>query len=161
MPWNPAEDEVSEMRGWRQWSFHFGRTLNVIVHDVPSTTVPFLHRARDGVLQVFLQDEKLAWWHKRSRAHHENWLQKFFGQPCNGELFVKQSINMEGVQPSICAPFFSLLGECPGTSGHKPRRLDTLDYSTILGIILQFHGFPGEYPTFLLRVIRSMAVQGV
>ena len=49
--------------------------------------------------QVFLKDHKLAWWHRQSRAHHENWLQKFFGQPCNGELFVKQSLNMEGTLP--------------------------------------------------------------
>lgn len=46
-----------------------------------------------------MPDEKLKWWHRRSRAHHENWLQKFFGQPCNGELFVKQSLNMEGASP--------------------------------------------------------------
>jgi hypothetical protein len=49
-------------------------------------------------MQVFLPDEKLKWWHKRSRAHHENWLHKYFGQPCNGVLFVKQSLNMEGTK---------------------------------------------------------------
>lgn len=47
-------------------------------------------------LQVFLPDDKLKWWHHHDRSHHEHWLSKFFGQPCNGELFVKQSINMAG-----------------------------------------------------------------
>jgi hypothetical protein len=57
-------------------------------------------------LQVFLQDEKLKWWHVRDRSRHEHWLRKFFGQPCNGELFVKQSINMAGgLQSVACIEF--------------------------------------------------------
>ena len=52
--------------------------------------------------QVFLRDDRLRWWHKHSRAHHENWLQKFFGQPCNGELFVKQAMNMESAHQLQC-----------------------------------------------------------
>jgi hypothetical protein len=59
--------------------------------------------AKRTYAQVFLRDDKLRWWHKHSRAHHENWLKKFFGQPCNGELFVKQSINMESAPLLLCS----------------------------------------------------------
>ncbi|GMH39433.1 hypothetical protein BSKO_07331 [Bryopsis sp. KO-2023] len=46
-------------------------------------------------VKVFPNDEKMK--HKRahSRAWNETWLASFFNKPCNHELFVMQSLNME------------------------------------------------------------------
>ena len=45
---------------------------------------------------VFPVDKKLEYWHAHSHIWHERWLAGFFNKPCNSELFVRQSLNMEG-----------------------------------------------------------------
>lgn len=46
-----------------------------------------------------------------SRIWNETWLASFFYKPCNYELFVKQSLNMEMaiVMARVCILFFHLL----------------------------------------------------
>lgn len=77
-----------------------------------------------------MQDEKLKWWHVRDRSRHEHWLRKFFGQPCNGELFVKQSINMAGalhadllIISELLQDLCSRLGRREFTSSASPGQL--------------------------------------
>ena len=52
-------------------------------------------RALPGVT-VIPRDEKLKYRHTHSRIWNETWLAAFFHKPCNHELFVLQSLNMEG-----------------------------------------------------------------
>ena len=49
----------------------------------------------EGVV-VVPRDEKLKKKHTESRIWNETWLAAFFHKPCNHELFVMQSLNMEG-----------------------------------------------------------------
>lgn len=51
-------------------------------------------RAEPGVT-VIAGDEDLQSRHANSRIWNENWLSAFFNKPCNHELFVRQSLNME------------------------------------------------------------------
>ncbi|CAD7694702.1 unnamed protein product [Ostreobium quekettii] len=46
-------------------------------------------------VKLFPNDEKLKHRHAHSRAWNETWLSAFFNKPCNNELFVMQSLNME------------------------------------------------------------------
>lgn len=52
-------------------------------------------RALPGVT-VVLRDAELKQRHEASRIWKESWLSAFFHKPCNHELFVLQSLNMEG-----------------------------------------------------------------
>lgn len=52
-------------------------------------------RAVPGVT-VVPKDQKLKDRHTASRIWNETWLAAFFHKPCNHELFVLQSLNMEG-----------------------------------------------------------------
>lgn len=54
-------------------------------------------RALPGVT-VIPRDDKLKYRHAHSRIWNETWLAAFFHKPCNHELFVLQSLNMEGTQ---------------------------------------------------------------
>lgn len=45
---------------------------------------------------VVLRDAELKRRHEGSRIWKESWLSAFFHKPCNHELFVLQSLNMEG-----------------------------------------------------------------
>lgn len=45
------------------------------------------------------RDERLKEKHAHSRIWNETWLSAFFHKPCNHELFVLQSLNMEGNCP--------------------------------------------------------------
>jgi hypothetical protein len=51
-------------------------------------------RAQQGV-KVIEKDDFLVQRHKNSRIWNESWLSAFFNKPCNNELFVTQSLNME------------------------------------------------------------------
>ena len=55
---------------------------------------------------VVLRDEALKHRQAHSRIWNETWLAAFFHKPCNHELFVLQSLNMEGARPpgQACAP---------------------------------------------------------
>lgn len=48
---------------------------------------------------MFERDDRLRWWHDHDRMHHEDAFNPFIGQPCNGELFVKQGLNMASAPP--------------------------------------------------------------
>lgn len=50
--------------------------------------------AMPGV-QVIPRDEKIKAQQAKSRVWNETWLSAFFHKPCNHELFVLQSLNME------------------------------------------------------------------
>lgn len=45
---------------------------------------------------VIPRDDELRYKHTHSRIWNETWLSAFFHKPCNHELFVLQSLNMEG-----------------------------------------------------------------
>ena len=45
---------------------------------------------------VIPRDDDLKFRHAHSRIWNETWLAAFFHKPCNHELFVLQSLNMEG-----------------------------------------------------------------
>lgn len=62
---------------------------------------------------VVLRDEALKHRQAHSRIWNETWLAAFFHKPCNHELFVLQSLNMEGARPAargLCAPVAALGG---------------------------------------------------
>ena len=70
------------------------RGLDVkIVQGGPGVNVPQLLAA--GGLAVIPRDADLKARHAASRAWNETWLAAFFHKPCNHELFVLQSLNME------------------------------------------------------------------
>lgn len=46
-------------------------------------------------VKVFPHDRKLKAMKANSRTWNESWLSAFFNKPCNHELFVMQSLNME------------------------------------------------------------------
>ena len=48
---------------------------------------------------VIPRDDALKKRHAESRIWNETWLAAFFHKPCNHELFVLQSLNMEGALP--------------------------------------------------------------
>ena len=55
-------------------------------------------------VKVFPRDEKLKEKQAKSRIWNETWLSAFFHKPCNHELFVLQSLNMEG-EAHLHSPF--------------------------------------------------------
>ena len=57
-------------------------------------------RALPGVT-VVPRDDKLKYRHAHSRIWNETWLAAFFHKPCNHELFVLQSLNMEGAASAV------------------------------------------------------------
>ncbi len=52
-------------------------------------------QALPGV-RVIAKTPELKWRQDNSRIWNETWLSAFFHKPCNHELFVQQSLNMEG-----------------------------------------------------------------
>lgn len=51
--------------------------------------------SKEPGVKIIPRDEKLTQQQSKSRAWNETWLAGFFNKPCNHELFVKQSLNME------------------------------------------------------------------
>ena len=51
---------------------------------------------------VIPRDEQLVERQAHSRIWNETWLAAFFHKPCNHELFVRQSLNMESKPPASC-----------------------------------------------------------
>lgn len=51
--------------------------------------------SKEPGVKVIPRDEELTQKQSMSRAWNETWLAAFFNKPCNHELFVKQSLNME------------------------------------------------------------------
>lgn len=51
--------------------------------------------SKEPGVSIVPRDENLTAIQSKSRAWNENWLAAFFNKPCNHELFVKQSLNME------------------------------------------------------------------
>lgn len=51
--------------------------------------------SKEPGVKVIPRDEELTQKQSTSRAWNETWLAGFFNKPCNHELFVKQSLNME------------------------------------------------------------------
>lgn len=69
--------------------------------------------------QVVIRDEALKQRHASSRIWNETWLSAFFHKPCNHELFVLQSLNMEGalpVQHLESCPTISSCTSCSATT---------------------------------------------
>ena len=64
---------------------------------------------------VVLRDEALKHRQAHSRIWNETWLAAFFHKPCNHELFVLQSLNMEGARLAAHCTFapVAALGGAP------------------------------------------------
>ena len=62
------------------------------------------------------RDEKLKEKHAHSRIWNETWLSAFFHKPCNHELFVLQSLNMEGMYQILIHAHF-LMWKCQSEQG--------------------------------------------
>ena len=60
-------------------------------------------------MTVVLRDAELKQRHEASRIWKESWLSAFFHKPCNHELFVLQSLNMEGMRWVACGRQAQLL----------------------------------------------------
>ncbi len=66
-----------------------------------------------------MRDEALKQRHASSRIWNETWLSAFFHKPCNHELFVLQSLNMEGAPDSLSLPDFAS-ATIANQFGHAP-----------------------------------------
>ena len=64
---------------------------------------------------------------------NETWLAAFFHKPCNHELFVRQSLNMEGAAAPAPAPAFHILARPDATPRHATPRHATPRHATPRG----------------------------
>ncbi len=55
-------------------------------------------------VRVVPRSPELDYRQEHSRVWNETWLAAFFHKPCNHELFVRQSLNMEGAAAAAPAP---------------------------------------------------------
>jgi hypothetical protein len=92
-----TSETLEQIRHWLWYHRAIGVTSFYLFVDGaaarPETAAAL--RAEPGVT-VVPRDENLKRTHANSRVWNETWLSAFFHKPCNHELFVTQSLNMEG-----------------------------------------------------------------
>ncbi|KAL4450650.1 hypothetical protein ABPG77_001006 [Micractinium sp. CCAP 211/92] len=91
-----TSDSLQQIRVWINYHRSIGVSTFYIFADGQAArpdNVAAL-RATPGVT-VVLRDAELRKRHENSRIWKESWLSAFFHKPCNHELFVLQSLNME------------------------------------------------------------------
>ena len=71
---------------------------------------------------VIPRDAALKKRHAESRIWNETWLAAFFHKPCNHELFVLQSLNMEGEPPPPAPAGRPDAGARQAACRHSPQR---------------------------------------
>lgn len=92
-----TSDSLQQIRVWINYHRALGVTTFYIFAEGQAArpdSVAAL-QALPGVT-VVLRDAELKRRHEGSRIWKESWLSAFFHKPCNHELFVLQSLNMEG-----------------------------------------------------------------
>ncbi|KAK9861034.1 hypothetical protein WJX84_012365 [Apatococcus fuscideae] len=89
-------DTLRQIRLWIQYHRAVGVT-DFILFVEGQAAKPEVANALDRIegVQVVIRDEALKQRHASSRIWNETWLSAFFHKPCNHELFVLQSLNME------------------------------------------------------------------
>ena len=92
-----TSDSLQQIKVWLAYHRAIGVTNFYIFADgqAAGADVVAALRAQRGVT-VVLRDAELKRRHEASRIWKESWLSAFFHKPCNHELFVLQSLNMEG-----------------------------------------------------------------
>jgi hypothetical protein len=89
-------ESVSQIRIWLAYHRALGVSLFYLFVDGQANLPGAIAALRNepGVT-VIPKDAELAARHAGSRVWKESWLSAFFNKPCNHELFVTQSLNME------------------------------------------------------------------
>ena len=89
-------EPYAQIARWYEYHVSLGVSTFYLFVDGPAAApaVAARLRALPGVL-VIPRDSDLKARHAASRAWNETWLAAFFHKPCNHELFVLQSLNME------------------------------------------------------------------
>jgi hypothetical protein len=89
-------EPYDQIKTWYEYHVALGVSTYYLFVDGPAAApaVAAKLRALPGVL-VIPRDADLKARHAASRAWNETWLAAFFHKPCNHELFVLQSLNME------------------------------------------------------------------
>lgn len=90
-------ESVTQIRVWLAYHRAIGVSLFYLFVEGNAATPESMAvlRAEEGV-KVIPRDKELEDKQAKSRIWKETWLSAFFNKPCNHELFVKQSLNMEG-----------------------------------------------------------------
>lgn len=91
-----TSDSLQQIRVWISYHRAIGVTTFYIFAEGQAARADSVAalRALPGVT-VVLRDAELKQRHETSRIWKESWLSAFFHKPCNHELFVLQSLNME------------------------------------------------------------------
>ncbi|EFN51864.1 hypothetical protein CHLNCDRAFT_7951, partial [Chlorella variabilis] len=98
-----TSDSLQQIRIWISYHKALGVTTFYIFADGQAARADNVAalRALPGVT-VVLRDAELRRRHENSRIWKESWLSAFFHKPCNHELFVLQSLNMEvGIEMAL------------------------------------------------------------
>jgi hypothetical protein len=92
-----TSESLQQIRVWISYHRAIGVTTFYIFAEGQAARADSVAalRALPGVT-VVLRDAELKRRHEASRIWKESWLSAFFHKPCNHELFVLQSLNMEG-----------------------------------------------------------------
>jgi len=93
-------DKFRQIQLWTQYHRALGVSLFYLFVDGQAAQPDVMEQLRKlpGV-RVVPRTPELAYKQEHSRAWNETWLAAFFHKPCNHELFVRQSLNMEeGIQ---------------------------------------------------------------
>jgi hypothetical protein len=93
-------ESVDQIRLWLAYHRAIGVSLFYLFVEGQAGTLEAQAALRkEHGVTVIPNDSVLQERHSKSRIWNENWLSAFFNKPCNHELFVKQSLNMEmGIQ---------------------------------------------------------------
>ncbi|KDD75483.1 hypothetical protein H632_c662p2, partial [Helicosporidium sp. ATCC 50920] len=108
-PWSPPEgsseriafcataaEPLADIRAWLNYARALGVThFYLFTEGRANLEANVAALQREPGVTVIRNDEELARAHASSRIWSENWLSSFFHKPCNYELFVRQSLNME------------------------------------------------------------------
>jgi Glycosyl transferase family 2 len=89
-------ESVSQIKLWMAYHRALGVSIYYLFVEGQASTPEAIAalRTEPGVT-IIPGDEDLQSRHANSRIWKENWLSAFFNKPCNHELFVRQSLNME------------------------------------------------------------------
>ncbi len=81
---------------WMEYHRAIGVSLfYLFTEGVASSNESMEILSKEPGVSIVPRDDNLTAIQSTSRAWRENWLAAFFNKPCNHELFVKQSLNME------------------------------------------------------------------
>ncbi|KAK2078680.1 hypothetical protein QBZ16_003520 [Prototheca wickerhamii] len=91
-----TSEPLKDIRHWLQWNRAIGVSrFYLFVQGRAGTAANVAALGREPGVTVVPDDEELRAAHASSRIWNETWLSAFFHKPCNHELFVLQSLNME------------------------------------------------------------------